>query len=167
MFHLVIYYDFSENKTLVVHSQKIYNVVAKIKRNRIQGRNTIEEVLCLRAERGYTVFHRNREDNNVLSDIVVAQPTSIGMIRTWPYVLIMDTAYKTNKTSQWQQLLCAMNRQRYTDGFFNKSSTYILHLLCQMVRGLDLSSVSFWDRDNEPGRERTFCVEVVAINVSR
>ncbi|KAI5666504.1 hypothetical protein M9H77_16357 [Catharanthus roseus] len=157
MFHLTIYYDFFENKTLVVHSQKIYNVVAKIKRNRMQGRNTVEEVLRLSAERVYTVFYRNGEDSNVHSDIVVAHPTSIAIIRTWPYVLIMDTTYKMNKTSQWQQLLCAMNRQRYTNGFFNKSSTYIVHLLCQMVRvwlsmkeSLDLSSVAFWGRDNEP-----------------
>ncbi|KAI5652717.1 hypothetical protein M9H77_29904 [Catharanthus roseus] len=75
---------------------KVYNVIAKIKRNRIQGRNTIEKVLRLSAERGYTVFYRNSEDNNVLSDIVVAHPTSIAMIRTWSYVLIMDTTYKTN-----------------------------------------------------------------------
>ncbi|KAI5663566.1 hypothetical protein M9H77_22889 [Catharanthus roseus] len=105
MCHLTIYYDFFENKTLaaqleiydVCSAQKIYNVVAKIKRNRMQERNTVEEVLCLSAERGYTVFHRNREENNVLSDIVVAHPTSIAMIRTWLYVLIMDTTYKTNK----------------------------------------------------------------------
>ncbi|KAI5669377.1 hypothetical protein M9H77_19230 [Catharanthus roseus] len=77
---------------------KIYNVVAKIKRNQMQGRNTVEQVLCLSAERGYTVFYRNgEEDSNVLSDIVVAHPTSIAMIRTWPYVLIMDTTYKTNE----------------------------------------------------------------------
>ncbi|KAI5663233.1 hypothetical protein M9H77_22556 [Catharanthus roseus] len=68
MCRLAIYYDFSENKTLAVQS-----------------------------ERGYTVFHRNCEESNVLSDIVVAHPTSIAMIRTWPYVLIMDTTYKTNK----------------------------------------------------------------------
>ncbi|KAI5662406.1 hypothetical protein M9H77_21729 [Catharanthus roseus] len=80
-----------------VSAKKIYNVVAKIKRNQMQGRNTVEEVLCLSAERGYTVFHRNREDSNVLSDIVVAHPASIAMIRTWPYVLIMDTTYKMNK----------------------------------------------------------------------
>ncbi|KAI5673797.1 hypothetical protein M9H77_14161 [Catharanthus roseus] len=30
----------------VVSAQKIYNVVAKIKKNRMQGRNTVEEVLC-------------------------------------------------------------------------------------------------------------------------
>ncbi|KAI5669133.1 hypothetical protein M9H77_18986 [Catharanthus roseus] len=76
---------------------KIYNVVAKNKKNQMQGRHTVEEVLCLTAQRGYTVFYRNREESNLLSDIVVAHPTSIAMIRTWPYVLIMDTTYKTNK----------------------------------------------------------------------
>ncbi|KAI5676810.1 hypothetical protein M9H77_07760 [Catharanthus roseus] len=45
-------------------AHKIYNVVAKIKRNWMQGRNTVEEVLCLSAERGYTVFHRNCEESN-------------------------------------------------------------------------------------------------------
>ncbi|KAI5670693.1 hypothetical protein M9H77_11057 [Catharanthus roseus] len=60
-------------------------------------KNTVEEVLYLSAQRGYTVFYRNREESNVLSDIVVAHPTSIAMIRTWSYVLIMDTTYKTNK----------------------------------------------------------------------
>ncbi|KAI5683037.1 hypothetical protein M9H77_04265 [Catharanthus roseus] len=77
-------------------AQKIYNVIAKIKKNRMQGRNTVEEVLCLSAIRDYKVFYRNREDNNMLSNIVVAHPTSIEMLRTWPYVLIMDTTYKTN-----------------------------------------------------------------------
>ncbi|KAI5666401.1 hypothetical protein M9H77_16254 [Catharanthus roseus] len=81
----------------VVSSQKIYNVVAKIKRNRMQGRNTVEEVLRLSAEKDYIIFYRNGEDSDVLSNIVVAHPTSIAMIRTWPYVLIMDMTYKTNK----------------------------------------------------------------------
>ncbi|KAI5660002.1 hypothetical protein M9H77_28795 [Catharanthus roseus] len=102
---LAIYYDFSKNKTLVVQleiydvcsAKKIYNVVAKIKRNRMQGRNTVEEVLCLSAQKGYTVSHRNCEESNILSDIVLVHATSIAMIKTWSYVLIMDTTYKTNK----------------------------------------------------------------------
>ncbi|KAI5667255.1 hypothetical protein M9H77_17108 [Catharanthus roseus] len=93
MCRLAIYYDFFENKTLAAHAQKIFIVVAKIKRNRMQGRNTVEKVLYLSAQRGYTVFHRNREESNVLSDIIVAHPTSIAMIRMWPYILIMDTTY--------------------------------------------------------------------------
>ncbi|KAI5681264.1 hypothetical protein M9H77_02491 [Catharanthus roseus] len=60
-------------------SHKIYNVVAKITRNWMQGRNTVEEVLRLSVERGYTVFHGNRERSNALSDIVVAHLTSITM----------------------------------------------------------------------------------------
>ncbi|KAI5671635.1 hypothetical protein M9H77_11999 [Catharanthus roseus] len=71
-----------------VSVQKICNVVAKIKRNRMQRRNTVEEVLCLSAERDYTVFHRNREESNVLSDIVVAHPTLIAMIRTYNMSLL-------------------------------------------------------------------------------
>ncbi|KAI5664906.1 hypothetical protein M9H77_24229 [Catharanthus roseus] len=63
----------------------------------MQGRNTVEEVLCLSIQRGYTVFYRNREESNVFSDIVIAHPSSIAMIRTWIYILILDTTYKTNK----------------------------------------------------------------------
>ncbi|KAI5666436.1 hypothetical protein M9H77_16289 [Catharanthus roseus] len=80
-----------------VSTQKIYNVIEKIKKNRMQGRNTVEEVLCLSAKRGNTVFYRNCEDNTVLSDIVVAHPTSVKTMRMWPCVLITDTTYKTNK----------------------------------------------------------------------
>ncbi|KAI5663215.1 hypothetical protein M9H77_22538 [Catharanthus roseus] len=85
-----------QNVGCSVSSQKIYNIVAKIKKNRMQGQNTVEEVLCLSTIQDYTVFYRNHEDSNMLSDIVVAHPTSIEMLRTWPYVLIMDTTYKTN-----------------------------------------------------------------------
>ncbi|KAI5659456.1 hypothetical protein M9H77_28249 [Catharanthus roseus] len=95
--HNILKFSREQNVGCAVSAQKIYNVVAKIKKNRMQGQNTVEEVLCLSAQRDYTVFYRNTEDNNVLSDIVVAHPTSIAMIKTWSYVLIMDTTYKTNK----------------------------------------------------------------------
>ncbi|KAI5670627.1 hypothetical protein M9H77_10991 [Catharanthus roseus] len=144
--------------------QKIHNVVAKIKRNRMHGRNTIEEVLHLSAERGYIVFHRNHEDNNVLSDIVVAHPTSIVMIRTWPYVLIMDTTYKTNKYNM--PLLECVGMTPTGKNFIVATTFMCNEQAMTYIWGLDNSSVAFWGRDNEPGRERTFCVEAVAINVS-
>ncbi|KAI5668574.1 hypothetical protein M9H77_18427 [Catharanthus roseus] len=95
MCRFVISYDFFENKTLVIYvvHRKYTMLLRKIKRNRKQGRNTVEEVLCLSTQRGYTVFYRNREESNVLK-----------------------------RTSQWQLLLCAMNRLQQTDEFFNKSS---------------------------------------------
>ncbi|KAI5657182.1 hypothetical protein M9H77_25975 [Catharanthus roseus] len=63
----VISYYFFGNKTV----QKIYNVVVNIKKNRMQGRNTIEEVLCLSTQRGYMVFYRNCGDNNVLMRLLL------------------------------------------------------------------------------------------------
>ncbi|KAI5682914.1 hypothetical protein M9H77_04142 [Catharanthus roseus] len=84
-------------------AQKIYNVLAKIKKNRMQGRNMVKEVLYLSAQWGYTPdismakFYRKCPDSNLFSDIVVAHPTSIQIMRTWPYVLIMDMMCKTNK----------------------------------------------------------------------
>ncbi|KAI5675584.1 hypothetical protein M9H77_06534 [Catharanthus roseus] len=95
--HNILLFFQEQNVGCAVSAQKIYNIVVKINKNRIQGRNTVEEVLCLSAIRDYTVFYRNREDNNMLSDIVVAHPTSIEMLRTWQCVLIMDTTYKRNK----------------------------------------------------------------------
>ncbi|KAI5647670.1 hypothetical protein M9H77_33675 [Catharanthus roseus] len=83
--HNILRFFREQNVGCAVSVQKIYNVVAKIKKNRMQGRNTIEEVLCLSAIRDYTVFYRNREGNNMLSDIVVVHPTSIEMLRTWSY----------------------------------------------------------------------------------
>ncbi|KAI5672475.1 hypothetical protein M9H77_12839 [Catharanthus roseus] len=81
--HNILWFFREENVSCAVRYMK----------NRMQERNTVEEVLCLSAQRSYTVFYRNCDDSNVLSDIVVAHLTSIQMMRTWPYVLIMDTTY--------------------------------------------------------------------------
>ncbi|KAI5650439.1 hypothetical protein M9H77_36444 [Catharanthus roseus] len=96
--------DDEEEEVPIKSAMKIYNVVAKIKKNRMQGRNTVEELLCLSTEQDYTVCYRNCEDSNILSDAVIAYPTSIAMIRTWSYVLIMDTTYKTNKYTTYKTL---------------------------------------------------------------
>ncbi|KAI5668511.1 hypothetical protein M9H77_18364 [Catharanthus roseus] len=39
---------------------------------------------------------RNCDGSIVLSDVIVAHLTSIQMLKTWSYVLVLDTAYKTN-----------------------------------------------------------------------
>ncbi|KAI5668004.1 hypothetical protein M9H77_17857 [Catharanthus roseus] len=79
--HNILRFFREQNVGCAVSAQKIYNVVAKIKKNRMKGQNTIDEVLSLSAERGYTVFYRNCEESNVISDIVIAHPTLIAMIR--------------------------------------------------------------------------------------
>ncbi|KAI5672790.1 hypothetical protein M9H77_13154 [Catharanthus roseus] len=141
-----------QNVGCAVNAKKIYNVVAKIKKNRMQGRNTVEEVLYLSAQWGYTVFYRNGEDNNVLSDIVVAHPTSIAMIRTCPYVLIMDTTYKTNKFNFCVVLIARLGSTTVLSLYSNSTCTvetlcirYLLeqqHFI-QMRDGCSLSPLQF------------------------
>ncbi|KAI5681600.1 hypothetical protein M9H77_02828 [Catharanthus roseus] len=61
-----------QNVDCAVSVHSIYNVLAKMKKKRMQGCNTIEEVLCLSAQRGCAVFYRNCDESDVLSDIVIA-----------------------------------------------------------------------------------------------
>ncbi|KAI5657159.1 hypothetical protein M9H77_25952 [Catharanthus roseus] len=53
--------------------------VPPLPRKYITSLRTLRRIRC----RGET---RNREDSNMLNDIVVTHPTSIEMLRTWPYV---------------------------------------------------------------------------------
>ncbi|KAI5667018.1 hypothetical protein M9H77_16871 [Catharanthus roseus] len=78
-------------------SRTIYNTRAMIKKDRMKGCDIVEEVLHLCSNSRYTYFLRNFDESTILSDIVFAHPTSIQMLKTWPYVLILDTNYKTNK----------------------------------------------------------------------
>ncbi|KAI5658071.1 hypothetical protein M9H77_26864 [Catharanthus roseus] len=68
-----------------------------MKKKRMHGHNMVEEVFYLSAQRGYKVFYRSCDENNILSNIFGAYLTSIQMMRTWPHILIIDTTYKTNK----------------------------------------------------------------------
>ncbi|KAI5672640.1 hypothetical protein M9H77_13004 [Catharanthus roseus] len=68
--HNILRFFREQDVGCAVSAQKIYNVVAKIKKNRMQGRNTVEEVLCLSTQWSYTVFYRTvrRATNRVESE---------------------------------------------------------------------------------------------------
>ncbi|KAI5652838.1 hypothetical protein M9H77_30025 [Catharanthus roseus] len=145
MCRLAIYYDFSENKTLaaqlkiydVCSAQKIYNVVAKIKRNQMQGRNTVEEVLCLSAERGYTVFHRNCEERNILK--------SVGMTPTGKNFTVAIVFMRNEQATTYRWVLQQIKHLYFISAMSNGQGSII----------------------NQGEPLRTFCVEGVVINMSR
>ncbi|KAI5664141.1 hypothetical protein M9H77_23464 [Catharanthus roseus] len=83
----------------VVH-RKYTMLLPRLRRTGCRGKHGRRGSL-LKCTRGYIIFYRNTKDSNVLSDIVVVHPTSIAMIRTWTYVLIMDTTYKMNNAEFW------------------------------------------------------------------
>ncbi|KAI5669622.1 hypothetical protein M9H77_19475 [Catharanthus roseus] len=106
----------------------------------MQGRNTIEEVLCLSVQRGYTVFYRNCDESNVLNDIVVAHPTSIQMMRTWSYVLIIDTTYNMALLGAIEMALADKNFTVATAFMQNEQGTTYRWVL-EQIKQLHFASV--------------------------
>ncbi|KAI5664065.1 hypothetical protein M9H77_23388 [Catharanthus roseus] len=96
------------NSDCAVSKQTICNARAKIKKKRMEGCNTVEERKC--------------EENNILSDIIVVHLVSILTMRTWPFVLIMDTTYKTNK---YNMLLLEAVRMTPTRKTFTVANTFM------------------------------------------
>ncbi|KAI5658749.1 hypothetical protein M9H77_27542 [Catharanthus roseus] len=158
---------FLQEQTLVVQleiydvcAHKIYNVVAKIKRNRMQRRNTVEEVLCLSAQRGYNVFYRNRKESNVQHATI----RSCGMTPTGKN-FIVATAFMCNEQATTYRWVLQQIKYLYFISAMSNGQDSIINEGEPL--GLDILSVVFWGRDSEPCYERAFCVETMAINMSR
>ena len=75
---------------------QIYNVRQSIRREEMEGRTLLQHCLYMATEHNYVVW-TDLDSEGELSRLLVANPTSIQMIRTWPYVVLIDTTYKTNK----------------------------------------------------------------------
>ncbi|XP_057543857.1 protein FAR1-RELATED SEQUENCE 2-like [Amaranthus tricolor] len=78
---------------------QIYNIRQSIRRDEMEGRTPLQHCLHMATEHNYVVWTELDNDGH-LSRLLIANPTSIQMIRTWPYVVLIDTTYKTNK-SKW------------------------------------------------------------------
>ena len=62
----------------------------------MEGRTLLQHCLYMAIEHIYEVW-TDLDSEGKLSRLLVAIPTSIQMIRTWLYVVLIDTIYKTNK----------------------------------------------------------------------
>ena len=75
---------------------QIYNVKQSIRREEMEGRTPLQHCLYMAIEHKYVVW-TDLDSEEELSRLLVVNLTSIQMIRTWPYVVLIDTTYKTNK----------------------------------------------------------------------
>ena len=64
----------------------------------MEGRTPLQHCLHMATELNYVVW-TDLDSEGQLSRLLIANPTSIQMIRMWPYVVLIDTTYKTNKKS--------------------------------------------------------------------
>ncbi|XP_057536713.1 protein FAR-RED ELONGATED HYPOCOTYL 3-like [Amaranthus tricolor] len=62
----------------------------------MEGRTLLQYCLYMATELNYVVW-TDLDNEGGLSKLLVANPTSIQMIRMWPYVVLIDTTYITNK----------------------------------------------------------------------
>lgn len=73
----------------------IHNAKQKAKKEGRKGRTVVQHFLHKAHEHKY--FHRHRTfDDGVASELFFAHPESINLLRSFPYVLIMDATYNTN-----------------------------------------------------------------------
>ena len=69
---------------------QIYNVRQSIRREEMEGRTPLQHCLYMATEHNYVVW-TDLDNEGELSRLLVANPTSIQMIRMWPYVLLIGT----------------------------------------------------------------------------
>ncbi|KAI5673798.1 hypothetical protein M9H77_14162 [Catharanthus roseus] len=126
-----------------------------MKKKRIEGRNTVEEVFHQCNQRGYRCYWRNCKENNILTYIVIVHPVSILMMRSWQFVLIIDTTYKTNK---YTMLLLEAVGMTSTGKTFIMATAFIQNKKAKTYE---------WVGDHKSGREQTYTVEGMDLNKTR
>ncbi|KAI5658216.1 hypothetical protein M9H77_27009 [Catharanthus roseus] len=123
-----------------------------MKKKRMEGHKTVEEVLHQCNKRGYKCYWKNCEENNFLSDIVVAYPISILTMRTWPFVLTMDT---THKMSKYNMALLE------TVGMTPTRKTFSVAAAVMQNKKVETYVFAFRVRDHESGQERICTIEAM------
>lgn len=83
---------------LVTSIRTLYNAKAKLKMEALEHRTITQDVLYRLRERNYFFnVRRSNTDDNTLTDLIFAHPDSRHLLSLFPYVIVMDTTYKTNK----------------------------------------------------------------------
>ncbi|KAL2896106.1 Protein FAR1-RELATED SEQUENCE 5 [Bienertia sinuspersici] len=74
----------------------VYNYREKIRWERLDGHNPAQQVLHEVVQRGY-VYWTATDMDGCICQLFCANPTSLQLFHTWPYVVGMDSTYKTNR----------------------------------------------------------------------
>ncbi|XP_021759160.1 protein FAR1-RELATED SEQUENCE 5-like [Chenopodium quinoa] len=75
----------------------IYNVRQKLRFERSEGRNPIQQLLHQAQARGYLYWFESDEDTSEVTHLFLVHPDCADMISSWPSVILIDSTYKTNK----------------------------------------------------------------------
>ncbi|CAH9094908.1 unnamed protein product [Cuscuta europaea] len=85
------------NSDNVTSRKQVYNVRCKLKKEWKDGRTVMQQLLHLISKYDYFEAIRLVPGSEDLHDMIFAHRDSLQLLHLFPYVLIMDTTYKTNR----------------------------------------------------------------------
>ncbi|XP_012828824.1 PREDICTED: protein FAR1-RELATED SEQUENCE 5-like [Erythranthe guttata] len=84
------------DETNVAEIKTIYNARHRLQAIEKASRSQIQLLMTKLSEHNYLEDHRSNEDGEV-TDLFWSNPTCLALGRSFPYVLLMDCTYKTNR----------------------------------------------------------------------
>ncbi|XP_012832655.1 PREDICTED: uncharacterized protein LOC105953529 [Erythranthe guttata] len=85
------------NPDTVAALRDVYNESQRIKREKMKGKTVIQHLWYELSESGYNKWHRTNPAGDAVQDVMFAHPDSIKLLQLFPYVILMDCTYKTNR----------------------------------------------------------------------
>lgn len=88
-----------DDSDCVTDIRQVYNARAKLKRSAAEGRRDLPQALHQLHQKGYYIVTRKSSEagGNEVTDVILAHPDSRHLLMLFPYVIVMDTTYKTNE----------------------------------------------------------------------
>ncbi|XP_012853746.1 PREDICTED: protein FAR1-RELATED SEQUENCE 11-like [Erythranthe guttata] len=77
--------------------REVYNESQKIRREEMKGKTVIQHLWHELSESGYNKWHRTNPAGDTVQDVMFAHPDSIKLLQLFPYVILMECTYKTNR----------------------------------------------------------------------
>ena len=78
------------------NQKQIYNQIAKLKKEGMEGRTVVQEFFYKCKEKQYWIQYRSDPTTNKVTDIFFANSNSIKLLKAFPYVILLDSTYATN-----------------------------------------------------------------------
>ena len=85
------------DETNVTSSSQVWNQRYLDRVKAREGRTEVQQFLYLLTEYGYYHVYRTVPGTDEVSDILFAPKESLELVKLFPYVMVMDATYKTNK----------------------------------------------------------------------
>ena len=93
-----IYTEINKDPGSCTKKNQVYNLVRHIREEEMEGRTVVQEFFHQCKESNYFMEYRPSATNpSIIGDLFFASPESMKLLKAFPYVLLMDSTYSTNR----------------------------------------------------------------------